>query len=103
MRGVEFCDRVDGMGSRLNLYVTPAFDTTGTQLRAHFHHCTLPSRPSHPLLPDSCRKLCAANRYTCWMGGDAPEGLCNLMTQEGYGVQQACKQPVRFVCRTKGV
>ncbi|KAG2431884.1 hypothetical protein HXX76_009377 [Chlamydomonas incerta] len=51
---------------------------------------------------DSCRKLCAANRFTCWLGGAAPEGLCNLMTQEGYGVQQGCEQPVRFVCRTKG-
>ncbi|KAG2431883.1 hypothetical protein HXX76_009376 [Chlamydomonas incerta] len=50
---------------------------------------------------DSCRKLCAANRFTCWLGGAAPEGLCNLMTQEGYGVQQGCEQPVRFVCRTK--
>ncbi|KAG2454372.1 hypothetical protein HYH02_001395 [Chlamydomonas schloesseri] len=50
---------------------------------------------------DSCRKLCATNRYTCWMGGAAPAGLCNLMTQEGYGVQQGCQQPVRWVCRTK--
>ena len=48
-------------------------------------------------------KLCRDNRYTCWTGGrDDSTDLCPLMTQEGYIVQQACEQPVRFVCRTTG-
>ncbi|KAG2454370.1 hypothetical protein HYH02_001393 [Chlamydomonas schloesseri] len=47
------------------------------------------------------RKLCAANRFTCWAGGRTPDGLCPLMTQEGYMQYQGCEQPVRFVCRTK--
>eukprot|EP00198_Chlamydomonas_reinhardtii_P012186 XP_001701523.1 glyoxal or galactose oxidase [Chlamydomonas reinhardtii] len=49
-------------------------------------------------------KLCRDNRYTCWTGGrDDSTDLCPLMTQEGYIVQQACEQPVRFVCRTTAV
>ncbi|KXZ46258.1 hypothetical protein GPECTOR_45g128 [Gonium pectorale] len=52
---------------------------------------------------DSLYRLCAANRYTCWMGGRPDEpGSCYLMSAEGYTLKQGCKQPVRFVCRTKG-
>ncbi|PNH00422.1 hypothetical protein TSOC_011741 [Tetrabaena socialis] len=50
---------------------------------------------------DALQVLVAGRRFTSWVGGKTPAGLCGVMTQEGRVTFQGCYQPVRFICRSK--
>ncbi|KAG2487715.1 hypothetical protein HYH03_013714 [Edaphochlamys debaryana] len=45
------------------------------------------------------KRMCADNRFTCWLRREEGDALCPLVDAMGVLQKQGCEQDVRFLCR----